>query len=386
MNVLGEVLDIKGEAESAAEYYLQAFEAGCSSCEYLGALVLFTNLILTLNELGRRCEADDRCKRLAESIDLQSAPESSLLNSIYLSWSLLKYEENQLEFAREHVLKALNLLKATNFPQGIIWGQYILAQVYMAEGKFDLLRNISKEGQKLASQIGRGEGRGIWFTALEAQADLIEGNLSRALHWVEKTGLSYQDVPNRWNEYVYFTYVKILLAQERFTEAEVLLKTMEQSILATNRNRKMITVNILYSQLLAAQSRHEEAKSRMADAVILAAPQDYTRAFLSEGKNIHSLLTEVHFTVPTFVGSLLLTLQGSPDSASQIPGSYESLTEREQEILQMVSKGFSNREIASGLFISLGTVKKHLNNIFSKLDVKNRTQAVNRGIELGLFS
>jgi LuxR family maltose regulon positive regulatory protein len=385
MNVLGEVLDTKGEAESAAEYYLQAFEAGWRSGDYLGALVLFTNLILTLNELGRRCEAEDRCKWLAESIEVQSAPESSLLNSIYLPWSLLKYEANQLNLAREYVLIPLSLLKAANFPQGILWGQYILAQVYLAEGKFDFLRKISEEGQKLAAQMGMAEGRGTWFTALEAQADLIKGNLSHALRWVEKTGLSYQDVTNRWNENVYFTYVKILLAHERFTEAEVLLKTMEQSILPTSRNRKIITVNILYSQLLAAQSRHEEANSRMADAVILAAPQDYMRAFLNEGKNIQSLLTQVHFSAPAFVGGLLLTLQGSPDSASQIPGRYESLTEREQEILQMVSKGFSNREIASGLFVSLGTVKKHLNNIFGKLDVKNRTQAVNRGKELGLF-
>lgn len=51
------------------------------------------------------------------------------------------------------------------------------------------------------------------------------------------------------------------------------------------------------------------------------------------------------------------------------------LTKREIEILQLVKMGLSNKEIASRLFISLETVKKHLKNTYAKLDVKNRAQA-----------
>ena len=52
------------------------------------------------------------------------------------------------------------------------------------------------------------------------------------------------------------------------------------------------------------------------------------------------------------------------------------LSVREQEILQLVKKGKLNKEIACSLFISEDTVKKHLKNIYKKLEVRNRTEAV----------
>jgi len=385
MNALGEVLDIKGDAQSAAEFYQQAFDAGWRSGDQVGALVLFTNLILTLNELGRRSEAEARCRRLAQALDAQAAPGSSLLEAIFLPWSLLAFETDQLDLAREYAQRALTMLTAVNFPQGITWAQYILAQVYLAEGRLDLLREIAEEGERLAAQMGMADGRGAWFTALQARANLLEGNLSGALRWVEKRGLTPQDVTYRWNEDVYITYVRILMAQERFTEAERLLQTMEESIRPAGRYRKLITIHILGSLLRSAQNRPQEAISRMDDAVKLAAPQGYSRAFLNEGQEITPLLTQVRSTAPGFVGDLLQILQGPDAPAVPAQGRYEALTEREQEVLRLVGRGYSNREIAAALFVTLGTVKKHLNNIFSKLDVKNRTQAVNRGEELGLF-
>ena len=63
----------------------------------------------------------------------------------------------------------------------------------------------------------------------------------------------------------------------------------------------------------------------------------------------------------------------------------EPLTERELEVLQLIVDGMSNREIAEKLIIGEGTVKTHINNIYSKLDVKSRTQAIARISELKLF-
>jgi ATP/maltotriose-dependent transcriptional regulator MalT len=64
---------------------------------------------------------------------------------------------------------------------------------------------------------------------------------------------------------------------------------------------------------------------------------------------------------------------------------FEPLTERELEVLRLVAAGTSNRAIAAQLFVTLGTVKKHLNNIFGKLNVQSRTQALARARELGLL-
>ncbi len=67
------------------------------------------------------------------------------------------------------------------------------------------------------------------------------------------------------------------------------------------------------------------------------------------------------------------------------PALPEPLTTREQEVLAALAKGLSNREIAALLVITEGTVKTHVSNLFSKLAVRDRTQAVLKAQELGLI-
>jgi two-component system, NarL family, response regulator LiaR len=66
--------------------------------------------------------------------------------------------------------------------------------------------------------------------------------------------------------------------------------------------------------------------------------------------------------------------------------SNDVLTDREADILSHIIMGHSNKEMAEKLFISENTVKKHINNIYSKLGVKRRSQAIAKAKELGLFS
>ncbi|RME69338.1 MAG: DNA-binding response regulator, partial [Chloroflexi bacterium] len=84
-----------------------------------------------------------------------------------------------------------------------------------------------------------------------------------------------------------------------------------------------------------------------------------------------------------FVGRLLA------DAGQSLPGIespqlLDPLSERELEILSLISAGLSNKELAGRLSLTVGTVKWHLNNIYSKLAVRSRTQAVAKARELGL--
>jgi LuxR family maltose regulon positive regulatory protein len=63
----------------------------------------------------------------------------------------------------------------------------------------------------------------------------------------------------------------------------------------------------------------------------------------------------------------------------------EPLSERERQVLQLIADGATNQEIATELVLALNTVKKHTSNIFGKLGVSNRTQAIARARELELF-
>jgi NarL family two-component system response regulator LiaR len=61
------------------------------------------------------------------------------------------------------------------------------------------------------------------------------------------------------------------------------------------------------------------------------------------------------------------------------------ISKREHEVLELMATGLSNQEMADKLFVSLNTIKTHLSNLFIKLDVKRRTQAIQKAKELGLI-
>ena len=95
---------------------------------------------------------------------------------------------------------------------------------------------------------------------------------------------------------------------------------------------------------------------------------------------------------PAFVDSLIEAFARGKESATALQADetlpsplYEPLTDRQLQVLRLVARGLSNREIAETLVVTLGTVKKHLNNVFQKLGVQSRTQAVARAREWTLL-
>jgi len=136
----------------------------------------------------------------------------------------------------------------------------------------------------------------------------------------------------------------------------------------------------------------------LAEALILAEPEGYVRTFVDEGPPMAELLSRL----------LKAQQRGQPDSPGHVPAYYlrrllaalerdtsgaglpaagllEALSERELEVLQLIASGKSNRRIASELFVSVGTVKTHVNNLYRKLDAHSRTQALARARELKLL-
>jgi LuxR family transcriptional regulator, maltose regulon positive regulatory protein len=122
--------------------------------------------------------------------------------------------------------------------------------------------------------------------------------------------------------------------------------------------------------------------------VQLAAPQTYFRAFLDEDERVLSLVRDVRHLAPGFVDQLLAHAKISqpmqiipehPNISDSISADMlEPLSPRELEVLKLVAAGFGNKEIAGKLEISPSTVKRHVNNVYGKLGVHSRTQAIAR--------
>ncbi len=95
--------------------------------------------------------------------------------------------------------------------------------------------------------------------------------------------------------------------------------------------------------------------------------------------------SKVFALLPSFADSQPSTAQALPPPARPVVSDLEQLTEREREILLLLARGASNREISEALYITGGTVKNHLSNILSKLGVRDRTQAALKARELGML-
>jgi LuxR family maltose regulon positive regulatory protein len=161
---------------------------------------------------------------------------------------------------------------------------------------------------------------------------------------------------------------------------------MERSAQQSERRRNLITIYLLQTLVYRVLGHERQALARVEDAVQLAAPQDYRRAFLDEGPSIIDLLSRVRHIAPAFVDSIQACHGKSAPPAQAAPTELtETLTDREVEILRLIAAGRSNPEIAELLYLSLNTIKWHAKNLYGKLSVSNRVEAINRAQELDLL-
>jgi LuxR family maltose regulon positive regulatory protein len=139
-----------------------------------------------------------------------------------------------------------------------------------------------------------------------------------------------------------------------------------------------------------------QALDALSEAIRLAEPEGYIRSFVDEGVPMEALLYQLrkrdgkHGPTP-YLDTLLTAFQQESKAHVQMEeltkaqALPEQLSEREQQVLQLLAHGASNLEIAQELVIVIDTVKRHVSHIFSKLGVKNRVQAVRRAQELSLL-
>ena len=194
----------------------------------------------------------------------------------------------------------------------------------------------------------------------------------------------------------WITSARLLHARGRYREALRLLEELREPAEANGRTRDLVEILTLQALAQWASNHKEPAVNVLTEALTLAAPEDYVRTFVDEGRPMMELLSAVleaqqrvrlNSPVPAHYLRKLLAALERDDADARLPdqGLPEPLSERELEVLQLVAAGRSNRRIAEDLFVSVGTVKTHLNNLYRKLGARRRTQAVARGRELDLI-
>jgi LuxR family maltose regulon positive regulatory protein len=187
---------------------------------------------------------------------------------------------------------------------------------------------------------------------------------------------------------------RLLGALGRPGEAAALARSLVEAARLRGRTHGALQGAVILAKALALEGRRAEALPILTEAVRLASPEGYLTTFVDEGEIIRSLLVEIHSRLPArdpAWPAYERLLAGFPagtgplEPAAREPAAPLLLSEREREVLQLMQAGLTNQEIAGQLFISITTVKTHAGNIFNKLGVSNRLQAIARGEALGLL-
>jgi len=349
---------------------------------------------------GRLQEAVRTYKRSLQLASTYGASVQRLTAHLHLGLALVYHEMWNTEGVAQHLQKAGSLgeqMALIDWPY-----RWHLAQARFneAEGDFETALDMLDEAQRLYVRNPAPDIRPI--EALKSRIHIRQGRLREAEHWRQAQGFSVDDALSYLREFEHMTLVRLLIAQYKRDHVEHAirdaLRLLERLLQAAEAGGRMGSrIELLVLQALAHEVRQHIplALAALARALTLAEPEGYIRIFVNEGMAMARLLseTDAQKMKPDYVGRLLAAFEAegqrtkTASDLSSLPAStsVQPLTSREREVLNLMVAGHSNPEIAAQLFIAVTTVKTHVKNIFEKLAVTNRVQAVVRTKELNLL-
>jgi LuxR family transcriptional regulator, maltose regulon positive regulatory protein len=279
-------------------------------------------------------------------------------------------------------------------------GYITRARLLMVRFEYDRALAVLETFTRLAREHALASHLMTRGDAWRAHIYLAQGNLKAARSWTEQCHLTVSDDNLGYTrERAYLTLARLLIVQGRdqlspslLHDAFSLLGRLLQQAEASARGSSVLEILLLQSLCLTALGDRNAAILVFSRALSLAEPEGYVRLFVDEGAPMRNLLREARSRriAPHAVARLLAAFgkpaQGSNvGSLSSAGALIEPLTRREREVLHWLSEGASNREIASRLVVSPGTVKKYVYTICGKLGVQSRTQALARARTLHLL-
>jgi LuxR family maltose regulon positive regulatory protein len=306
----------------------------------------------------------------------------------------LMYEWNDLEAASLHFSREIDLLYRTNFlgPFSCGLGQ---ARIYQLHGELEKAQNLIDDLRTEAQRLNNFDVQ-LPLDAIQAYQWMLQGDHSKAVRWARSYHPGEIEETVFWFTAPSLTRVKIFVTEESESDVQAARSDLHEQL--ANSEARHFTPRVIQILVHLAMVNHKlgytkEAHEALQRAITLAQPGGLIRSIVDCGPTMVPLLQNLerraidsHYLdqlIDAFDG--IMTNLPLKTVGEKEPTLTKMLTHREEEVLRLFEVGLTNQEIADELVISVLTVKKHSTNIYHKLGVKNRREAVYIAKQLDLL-
>ncbi|UCH58555.1 MAG: hypothetical protein JSV61_10075, partial [Anaerolineales bacterium] len=358
--------------------------------------VALSNPVAELEAIGILAEVQELQGRLHQAVEtyrriLELAGERIDLSvlSAHYHLGIVLYEWYQLEEAQNHLETCLSLAQVIQHPEAGLMTSLWLARIALARGEYqraeELVHAIELEANQVTGTINAPYIDGF----LSMLRLSLNTTASQAVTYPEELSLPEEILASSflYQKLDYLNQIRLLTSLNRYIEAETLAKRVLRVAESIGDTSVIIQLLALKALILQGQGDTTQAIVTLTLALQRGQPEDYTASFVDLGARMAELLrlAASQSIMPDYVARLLSLISEQDTLPQMPPRMVEPLSQRELEILRLVATGYSNQEIADQLVLAVGTVKKHLNNIYGKLGVQSRTQCILRAQELDLL-
>jgi len=305
------------------------------------------------------------------------------------------YAQNKSAEAERYLLCVVDDLLLSN-PSYSTNAGFILACIY-------LTRNSAGKAEQILDQVGAYLQENGYSTMIamahsfQVELALRQGDVQRAQKLSNHVDFDIR--PPLWFFYVpQLTSIKLLLADgtnESLEQAHTGLVELDEQMGRINRKSVRIDVLALLALVCHKSGKEAAALENLKTALDLAEPGGWIRNFVDLGAPMRDLLERLNQADPGHKYAQLVLDECKVEARKNVSAGQMAekksdllvpiLSLRETELISLIAEGLSNKEIAERLYIATETVKTHLQNIYGKLSVKGRINAVNEARTLGLI-
>ena len=352
-----------------------------------------------LSYMGRLGESFQDFKKTFQMVDsdLPDKKNHSLpVGYAYIQLSSLYFEWNNIPEALHYVSDGIKICRLWGYSDYLHNGLINYAEIRMAMGDLEDALSAVREAKTLYSPVSV-TGR---VNSYEAVINQARGDIESASDWVARSGLSPGGTIDYAHRFLFLHYAIILQAQGELHDAYDVLERLSNVLEEAGAITLLLETLSQRIVILSKLNQDEQALSLLQRTLELAKPEGFIRVFTSKGTPMSRLLQTafsrgiekeyIHRLIPAFNKTGLSHEPGKPPASKTAPELkrielMEPLSDREIQVLRLLDSTLTSTEIARELYLSVNTVRTHVKNIYAKLAVHGRIEAIQKANDLGFI-